>query len=171
MQVHTYILGDMMTYGAQKEIEFVENALTKAGLSFYSARLNKDINDKGSADNTNLAERIVAADTEAMLKASLLIVVNPGVSIGTTVEIGQMLEFNRQARLQGLPEKDVIVVSSDIRRAYNGADEVGDRRSYSINAYLYGAILELTHGKGIYSLDELPEALKQYRQQQPPVLF
>lgn len=168
--MYCYLVADIMTYGAQKEAEFVENELKKADIPFYSARLNKNINDKATADNSNLAERIVATDTAQILQADLIILLNPGVSQGALVEIGQILEYNRAAREQGKPEKTVIALSSDIRRG-NKEPEVGDRKSYSVNAYVYGAILELTGGQGIHDLKSLPTLLECYKKELHPVLF
>ncbi len=56
-------------------------------------------------------------------------------------------------------KKKYFFLYDDIRRTT--LEEIGDRRSWSINQYLHGAILELSNGRGILnSLDELKEELE-----------
>ena len=48
--------------------------------------------------------------------------------------------------------------NSDIRRTE--IPEQGDRRSFSVNQFLYGVVLALTNGEGFYDLDEAIEEIK-----------
>lgn len=160
---NAYIMADIMTYGAQKECEKVEQMLKDANIDFYSARLNKEINDKQNVNNDYLAERIFLTDTQKIVDADLIVYLNPGASVGATVELGQVVEYNRWAHRTGKVKKYVIAVSSDIRRT--SEPEVGDRRSFSYNAYLYGAVLKASANRGIITLDELPAHLELYKKQ------
>ena len=56
--------------------------------------------------------------------------------------------------------KKVYAHNTDIRRA-NDKPQAGDRREYGPNQYVYGAVLELTDGKGFYDWDEIIEEVKE----------
>ncbi|OKL46704.1 nucleoside 2-deoxyribosyltransferase [Boudabousia marimammalium] len=151
-----YVAGNIMTYGNQCELARVEEILTEAGVDFYSPRLNKSINDKKAVTveaNNGLAERIVKADTDRIRQADIIVVIVDQGGIGTLVEIGQIFEMVSRG-----DKKRVFFTCSDIRRT--DLPEQGDRRSFSLNQYLYGVILALTDGKGIQELDEIKEELK-----------
>ncbi len=155
-----YIIWDMLSLGAQYEIEQIENTLDKLKINYYSARKNKDINDKATANNSNLAERIVAKDMAGIEEADLIIYNVNQNAIGSTTEIGAVMQWNRIYEKQDPKKiKKVIAISSDIRRA-NKEIEEWDRRSWSVNAFLYGTILYLTNWKWIIDFDKLEETLK-----------
>lgn len=162
MKHYAYIAGDIMSKGSQYEASLIEDVLRKVGVDFYSPRLNKEINDKKSVNieqNNKLAESIVKADTEHLNKANIIIFNIKESSIGTLIEVGQVLGLDNNCH-----HKKCFVLYDDIRRT--NIPEVGDRRSWSINQYLYGAILELTEGRGISSLDSLEHDLKNFLQKQ-----
>ena len=49
--------------------------------------------------------------------------------------------------------------NSDIRRT--DTPETGDRRSFSINQFVYGVVMALTDGKGFYDFDEAVALIKE----------
>lgn len=153
-----YILSDIMTYGTRQEVAYIERALTKAGISYYSPMRNKEINDKQTCDNANLSERIVAADMAKIHRAKLIVCNVRQDAIGSLCEIGTIWEWNHQHPDQ---RKYFIALSSDIRRT--NVPETGDRRSFSYNAFLYGLLLSLTDGQGIIDFSDLPDALAQLK--------
>lgn len=164
-----YIAGDIMSNGAQWELEQIENIVKEMGYDYYSPIKNKDINDKKNVtveENNVLAERILAADTERLRAADIVIFNVQSHAVGTLVEIGQCLgmlddtidSVRREA--EGVPQKAFFFLFSDIRRT--DLPEIGDRRSWSINQYLHGAILALSDGKGISELSELKSFLENY---------
>ena len=148
-----YIAGDIMSIGSQTESKIIEDKLKKH--DFYSARLNAEINDKNAQtveSNNKLAERIVAQDTAQIDKADIFIINYKPYAIGTTVEIGQIYEHWRHNK-----DIKVIAIYDDIRRTE--LPEVGDRRSFSVNQYVYGIILAMTKGKGFISFSQLDDAI------------
>lgn len=156
MENYVYIAGDIMSKGSQYEASLIEGVLDEVGIKYYSPRLNKSINDKKAVtveENNKLAERIVKADTEHLNKANIVIFNIKESSIGTIVEVGQVLGLHNNQ-----DNKKCFFLYDDIRRT--SLEEVGDRRSWSINQYLHGAILELSNGRGIInSMEELKEEL------------
>lgn len=154
---YAYLAGDIMSRGSQHEAFLIEQILEEVGIDFYSPRLNKSINDKKAVteeENNKLAERIVKADTEHLNQADIIVFNVKESSIGTLIEVGQVLGLHNNQ-----DNKKCFFIFDDIRRT--NLMEIGDRRSWSINQYLHGAILELTNGKGILnSLEELKEELQ-----------
>lgn len=55
--------------------------------------------------------------------------------------------------------QNVYPHNSDIRRT--STPEAGDRRSFSVNQFVYGVVLALTDGKGFYDFDEAVELIKE----------
>lgn len=100
----------------------------------------------------SLAEKIFDRDTKGMEKADIIIFEVSNNNVGTTCEIGQWAQQER-IRPTG---KRYYFHSYDIRRT--NIPEVGDRRSWSINQYLYGAILSL-NPKGIMNWEDIIAAL------------
>lgn len=147
-----YIAGDIMSRGSQWELEQITAICRKLGIDYYSPIDNKSINDKKSVsveENNKLAEKILREDTARLERADLIIFNCKSHAIGTLVEIGQVLGM--------ADKKHCVVLYDDIRRT--DLPEVGDRRSWSINQYLYGAILKLTGGKGITDFADLETEL------------
>lgn len=59
-------------------------------------------------------------------------------------------------------EQKVFPHYEDIRR-FKGATESEDRRSLGINQYVYGVVLDVTHGHGFYEWDEVIEELSKLK--------
>lgn len=188
MQKHKkmiYLLGDILPRGMkmlrEKEAQTIREELIDYHL--YSAIEQKDINDKSAQtveSNNNLAERIVKKDTEAIMKADVIIAEPDNNSVGSSVELGQIEVMNRYHKalaemisnskddreciemlrvfLREHPYKEVYCHNGDIRRT--DIPETGDRRSWSINQYLYGVVLNLTNGRGLESFEGIIKKLK-----------
>lgn len=181
-----YIGGHMLNIGSQMQRAMEREKAQEIGVPLYNPMDNKDINDKQANKNdTGLAERIVFADTNAILYSDV-IMIEPDVSaLGTVTELGQVYMFNMLHDIitditndpnlsyeekVGLineyftehPRKLVLPHMQDVRR--HDAPEVGDRRSWGCNAYVYGVVLDLTDGKGFYEYDEIWETLKELKE-------
>lgn len=156
-----YIAGDIMSSGSQYELKQIIKDVELVGLPYYSPVSNASINDKknvSEAENNTLAERIVAADSEQLERADVIIFNIKQHALGTLVELGQCLQMKRD---NPNLRKKFICLYDDIRRETN-LNERNDRRSWSINQYVYGAVLELTGGVGFIPLSELFGTLYSY---------
>ena len=150
-----YLLGDMLKKGSILMREEEAKKLRELGFKLYSAIEQKDINDKNNQSvesNNNLAERIVAKDSEAIRKSDLIIAEIDNNNVGSCVEIGQIMEFNwfrdsiekilkegdvengLKRFLEKYPKKECYFHTTDIR--HTSIPEVGMRRSFSLNQYL-----------------------------------
>ena len=150
--------GDMLSVATQAQ-KTKENAQPRAmGFEVWSPQEDREINDKQNQtqeSNDHLAELIFEHDTIGMEEADIIIFEVANTNVGTCVEIGQMAQRMRDKAF--FPP--VYFHSYDIRRT--NIPETGDRRSTSINQYLYGAILSL-NSKGIQPWDEIVGELKQW---------
>lgn len=152
-----YVAGDIMSYGSQCELERITDILDELGIDYYSPIKNKSINDKQNVsveENNSLAERIVYEDTLRLEKAGVIVFNVKEHAIGTLVEIGQVLGMMNMGA-----EKRCFFLCDDIRRT--AIPEIGDRRSWSVNQYLYGAVLKMSDGRGFQTVDEIREELEQ----------
>lgn len=181
-----YIGGHMLNIGSQMQRAMEREKAQEIGVPLYNPMDNKDINDKQANKNdTGLAERIVFADTNAILYSDV-IMIEPDVSaLGTVTELGQVYMFNmlhdiitditndpnlsHEEKVELIneyfvehPRKLVLPHMQDVRR--HDAPEIGDRRSWGCNAYVYGVVLDLTDGKGFYEYDEIWETLKELKE-------
>lgn len=176
-----YLAGDMLTKGSIMQREWEKQKLVEAGLEVYSPIEDKEINDKSNqteASNNGLAERIVRKDTKAILESDIIVIEPQPFALGTHVELGQVKGMKDMAklvgavlaeenlsegeRLQGIAElvksmieKPVFAHFGDIRRT--DIPEKGDRRSWGVNQYVYGAVLDLTDGIGFLDFEEIVE--------------
>lgn len=145
--------GDMLSLATQNQ-KAKENAQLRAlGFEVWAPQEDKEINDKQNQteeSNNHLAEKIFQHDTEAMMRSDVVIFEVSNNNVGTNVEIGQMAQAMRQNAWYRPPR--FFFHSYDIRRT--NIPEVGDRRSTSINQYLYGAIMSL-NSDGIQTWDEI----------------
>lgn len=182
-----YIGGHMLNLGSQMQRAMEREKAQELGVKLYNPMDNKDINDKqANKEDTGLAERIVNADTNAILYSDV-IMIEPDVSaLGTVTELGQVYMFNMmydiineiiqdeylsaEDKLELInkfyeehPRKLVLPHMQDVRR--HDAPEVGDRRSWGCNAYVYGVCLDLTDGKGFYEYDEIWQVLKDLKEE------
>lgn len=151
-----YIASDIMSTGAQHEISLIEDVLDDLGFDYYSARKNAEINDKSNVnveENNKLAEKIVKQDTDRIKKADIIIFNIKSHALGTIAELGQVWGLNDNGM-----NKICFFLYDDIRRT--NIPEKSDRRSWSINQYLYGLVLALSRGRGfLKDLDELRKEL------------
>lgn len=183
-----YIAGHMLDKGAQllraKECADIK----EIGYDIYNPADNKSINDKANAKAEGLAERIVDADTRALLSADVVVLEPQPYALGTHVELGQLLGMKDLAVLiydevykhnltnsaeEVLDKIEAICLKvllqkvyphmQDIRRQATSPEQ-GDRRSWAVNQYVYGACLKLTNGKGFYEWDEVLDELHQAKE-------
>lgn len=182
----TYIAGDIMTRGSQLQRAEERAKLEAAGIAVYNPQDNDDINDKSKLP---LAERIVAEDIKRLFAATDIVIEPQPHAQGTLVELGIIYGMKALAStmkmqrdlfwenedldfyetLDAIDEIDSMIIdgvlaqkvyphNSDIRRT--DSPETGDRRSFSVNQFVYGVVLALTDGKGFYDFDEAVEEIK-----------
>lgn len=174
-----YTAGHCLTRGSQMQrlAEKEEMCNVNPTLRFYNPMENKEINDKATAVQEGLAERIVKHDTDAIYWSDTVVIEPLAEACGTMVELGQLKgmrdvanevlriisnpEFDEntalwqiEAAMKAHAERRVLPHFEDIRR-FSGVTESEDRRSLGINQYVYGVCLDLTDGKGFYSWDEV----------------
>ena len=186
-----YLAGDMLKKGSILLREQEAKELRELGHKIYSPIEDKSINDKTNQteeSNNGLAERIVRNDTRGILNSDVIVIEPHENALGTMVELGQIKGYKDCARelksildrlvksecddsqavnrlamelhfLIKKYDKKVYPHLEDIRRT--DIPEVGDRRSWSINQYVYGVCLDLTDGKGLYEWEEILEELKE----------
>ena len=186
-----YLAGDMLKKGSILLREQEAKELRELGHKIYSPIEDKSINDKTNQteeSNNGLAERIVINDTRGILNSDVIVIEPHENALGTMVELGQIKGYKDCARelkfildrvvksecddsqavnrlamelhfLIKKYDKKVYPHLEDIRRT--NIPEVGDRRSWSINQYVYGVCLDLTDGKGLYEWEEILEELKE----------
>lgn len=171
----TYIAGDIMTRGSQLQRAEERDKLESAGIAVYNPQDNDDINDKSKLP---LAERIVAEDIKRLFAATDIVIEPQPHAQGTLVELGIIYGMKAMAAeivdiisefddaplgricttVDGVLSQKVYPHNSDIRRT--DSPEIGDRRSFSVNQFVYGVVLALTDGKGFYDFDEAVEQIK-----------
>lgn len=186
-----YLAGDMLKKGSILLREQEAKELRELGHKIYSPIEDKSINDKTNQteeSNNGLAERIVINDTRGILNSDVIVIEPHENALGTMVELGQIKGYKDCARelksildkivksecddsqavnrlamelhfLIKKYDKKVYPHLEDIRRT--NIPETGDRRSWSINQYVYGVCLDLTDGKGLYEWEEIIEELKE----------
>jgi hypothetical protein len=191
MKKIVYCAGDMLKKGSILLREQEARDLRNIGCKVYSPIEDKSINDKSNQtedSNNNLAERIVRNDTRGILESDIIVIEPHENALGTMVELGQIKGYKDCARelksildrvvksecddsqavnrlamelhfLIKKYDKKVYPHLEDIRRT--NIPETGDRRSWSINQYVYGVCLDLTDGKGLYEWEEILEELKE----------
>lgn len=148
--------GGMLSLANQHMHSKENKQLRALGYQVYSPQDDKTINDKQNQSvesNNSLAEKIFDHDTSGMEKADIIIFEVSNDNVGTTCEIGQ---WAQQERIKPTNKK-YYFHSYDVRRT--SIPEIGDRRSWSINQYLYGAILSL-NPKGIMDWQDILNSLK-----------
>jgi nucleoside 2-deoxyribosyltransferase len=180
-----YLAGDMLPKASQLLRAQEREQIKAIGLDFYNPMDNKDINSKAEVSNDGLAERIVKADTDAIISSDIVVIEPQPFALGTMVELGQIKGMKDLAKMiidiyenneplqainliaelvEKVDSQKVLPHYEDIRRfAGAGKDEEGDRRSLGINQYVYGVCLDLTDGKGFYEWDEVLEELEKIK--------
>lgn len=178
-----YIAGDMLKKGSQILREMEANDLKELGYEIHSPKDDEEINDKSNQteeSNNKLAEKIVHKDTMGIFESDIVVIEPTNDALGTLVELGQIKGIKDMAKIflselssnentkeaiedlyyfcLKMLDKKVYPHYEDIRRT--SLPEVGDRRSFGVNQYVYGVCLGLTEGKGFYEWDEILEELK-----------
>ena len=90
-----HILNDAMVEYRNKQAEQINSII---GVKCYNVLDDKSINDKANAEQTGLAERILANDFKAMQSSDIFVfdVLNEG--LGTIAELGILLGMKHQAQ-------------------------------------------------------------------------
>lgn len=177
MTTKIYIAGEMLKKGNQLLREQERNVLSKIeGIELYNPMDQKDINDKTKSPT---AEMIFAKDTIAILGSDVIVVDADNDAIGTSVEVGQIWGINYMLKrilnildysetdqqvttrivnlLNEIPVKEVYWHNSDVRNVPNST-ETGLRRSFSLNQYLHGCLLDMSGEARTF--EEIVEELK-----------
>ena len=182
MKKQIYIGGHMLAKADQilRGIER-DTINTLDGYKAYAPQDDASINDKATADNSDLAERVVINDTKGIDAANICIFDVHSYAQGTLVEIGQVFGMKHLSKLitkiiadnkdpntslnliaeltKTVTDKKIYCQCSDVRRA-NTEIEEGDRKSFSHNAYVYGVVLALSDGEGFVSFEDIIEDIK-----------
>ena len=184
-----YLAGDMLKKGSIMLRNQESKEVRELGYKVYSPIEDKSINDKSSQSeesNNGLAEKIVRNDTRGILSSDIIIIEPHENALGTMVELGQIKGYKDAAKeldemllnAQEMNDKDALeYLANSIHDMINKYDkkvyphledirrtdipEVGDRRSWGVNQYVYGTVLDLTDGKGFYEWDEIISELKE----------
>lgn len=90
--------GSMTTYQARDFQLKMNDIIEEAGLDVYTPSKNKSINDKEAVGNKDIAKMIVAKDSEAIINSDIRMFNNSG-TVGTSIEIGQVLGMNDFANI------------------------------------------------------------------------
>lgn len=149
-----YIAGDMLSHGQQLRRAYEKSAFNQLGYEVYNPQDDKSINDKSSADQQGLAERIVANDTRGIENADIIVLDYLTHAQGTICELGYIQKLKREK-----PELEVYVHCTDVRQGTGHVPAEQDRAEFSINQYVYGVILEVTEGRGVQDFEEIRQAL------------
>ena len=185
-----YLGGDIMTHGSnlarQEEYDKFKDANIPGEV--YSPVQNKSINDKSNMteeENNKLAEKIVAADVERLWNSDYTVLCTEQSAIGTMCEMGILYGWKYMADKlldifydENLSEEEarhkvmeeIIRIADKKNYAHyfdirtNHLNEKDWRRSFSINQFLYGIILEATADGTLHnSFDEIiPLLQKEY---------
>lgn len=172
-----YLAGDMLKKGSILLREQEAKELRELGHTIYSPIEDKSINDKANQSkesNDGLAEKIVKNDTRGILTSDIIVIEPHENALGTMVELGQIKGYKDVSRmmleilesgdsdgevidaliaLATSLDKKVYPHLEDIRRT--NIPECADRRSWSINQYVYGVCLDISEGKGFYEWEEI----------------
>lgn len=149
-----YIAGDMLSHGQQLRRAYEKSAFKQLGYEVYNPQDDKSINDKSSADQQGLAERIVANDTRGIENADIIVLDYLTHAQGTICELGYIQKLKREK-----PELEVYVHCTDVRQGTGHIPDEQDRAEFSINQYVYGVILEVTEGRGVQDFEDIRQAL------------
>jgi nucleoside 2-deoxyribosyltransferase len=175
-----YLAGDGLKRGNQILRNMERDKLNEIpGVDLFNPWDDKTINDKSKNPQ---AEQIFAKDTDAILDAEVVVIDADNDSVGTTTEVGQIWGVNYMLHrllnivnnsesggeiaekvrdlLEEIPVKKVYWQNTDVRYVKDAEiHEEGLRRSYSINQYLHGCLLDLA-GEDM-SFDEIVSELKE----------
>lgn len=149
-----YIAGDMLSHGQQLRRAYEKSAFRDLGYNVHNPQDDKSINDKSNADQSGLAERIVANDTAGIESADIIVADYLTHAQGSICELGYIQKLKREK-----PELEVYVHCTDVRQGTGHIPTEQDRAEFSINQYVYGVILEVTEGRGVQDFEEIRQAL------------
>ena len=181
-----YVGGDMLKDGARQARTLEKETLRLMGYIPYNPLDDKEINDKSNQteeSNNNLASKIVKNDTEGLMDSDIICLEPTNDACGTMVELGQVkgmtdiakaileldahcykadtgLEYELYNILKicnNIKNKIVYTHYGDVRRT--DIPEKADRRSWSINQYVYGVCLDLTNDVGLYNWKDIVKNL------------
>ena len=93
-----YNCGSMTMYQSRDFQLKMNDIIEGVGLDVYTPSKNKSINDKEAIGNKDIAKMIVAKDSEAIINSDVRIFNNSG-TVGTSIEIGQVLGMNDFANI------------------------------------------------------------------------
>ena len=148
-----YLGGDMLSIGQQMRREWEKQELQRLGFKVYAPHDDKDINDKGNANQDKLAERIVFNDTLGMETSDVMIFDYLPHAQG----------YNLRNGVCTAPQKasEILRFMFNVLTLDKGQDifQTQDRAEFSINQYVYGVIMDVTDGRGIQTFDEICEEL------------
>lgn len=186
----TYIAGDIMTRGSQLQRAEERAKLEAAGIAVYNPQDNDGINDKSKLPLAERIvredmERLFSA-TDIVIEPqphAQGTLVELGIIYGMKamaqkiadiykhqteyiekngfdgyIASDEFISDNAAHLVEGVLAQKVYPHNSDIRRT--DSPETGDRRSFSVNQFVYGVVLALTDGKGFYDFDEAVEQTK-----------
>lgn len=171
-----YLGGDIFLRGSWLAREEEFNKLNSLGLdaNIYSPVRNTDINDKAAVtveENNCLCERIVPTDVDRMFMADVLVMCPEQHAIGTMTETGviygwkylaqRLLDMSDEARedtLHRLIDQEVHYHYFDKRM--NDLPEINYRRSFGMNAFLYGCVLLSSTDGDFIDFDDICERIK-----------
>ena len=187
-----YLGGDIMTHGSNLARQEEYDKFKEANIpgEVYSPVQNKSINDKSNMteeENNHLAEKIVEADVERLWNSDYTVLCTEQSAIGTMCEMGilygwkymsdRLLEIfnkglsdNSKSYEEVLEDvvREVARISDKKNYAHyfdirtNHLNEKDWRRSFSINQFLYGIILDATADHTLHnSFDEIIPILKE----------
>lgn len=94
----TYNGGSMTNYMGRDFQLKMNDIIVDSGLEPYTPSKNTTINDKEAVGNKDIAKMIVAKDSEAIINSNIRVFNNLG-TIGTSIEIGQVLGMNDFANI------------------------------------------------------------------------
>lgn len=184
-----HLLNQAMVDYREKQHKEVEGII---GVTPYSPHKDKSINDKSSAEQEGLAERILTNDFKAMQESDVYVfdILNEG--LGTISELSILLGMKHQAQktldiindnplyednenykvihgmyrdAKRILDKPVLVYCSDIRQGHGKPYNDPDRAEFSTNQFVFGMILSLTDGEGFISWEEVINRLEKLGEQ------
>ncbi|MBF7019642.1 nucleoside 2-deoxyribosyltransferase [Staphylococcus sp. 18_1_E_LY] len=150
-----YLAGDMLSHGQQLRRAYEKSAFKRLDYEVYNPQDDKSINDKSSADQQGLAERIVTNDTSGIEQADIIVLDYLPHAQGTICELGYIQKLKREK-----PELKVYVHCTDMRQGTGHIPDEQDRAEFSINQYVYGVILEVTEGRGVQDFEGIRQTLE-----------
>lgn len=190
MEKIIYLAGHILNEAMVEYREKQHNEISGIeGVKPYSPHQDKSINDKSSAIQEGLAERILNNDFAAMEKSDIYVLDILNEGLGTIAELGIIIGMKKQAqkrivKLKEMSEeakdeniaslialeiennmqvldKPVLCYCSDIRQGHGKPYTDPDRAEFSTNQFVYGMVLEATNGEGFITWDQVKQRLSE----------